>query len=133
MAMTATITCSPSAVLINQKVTATITVANSGPSAVTVQGISLNAIYTGATRPAPGAVAYGTANLSAGATTTVAASGSTIFPMDLTFFAGSTGLLSDGNGTYSVIPYITTSDGSYFSATAATVSVDNIPFPASQQ
>lgn len=133
MAMTATISCSPSAVMINQQVTATITVANSGSSTVTVQGIRLSAKYTGDGNAPHTAVAYGTANLSAGATTTVAPSGSTVFPMDLKFFAPSTGLLSDGNGTFDVIPYITCSDGSYISASAALVSVDQITFAASQQ
>ena len=131
MAMTATISCSPSAVQINQQVTATITVSNSGSSAVTVQGIRLHAIYHGATEPNPAAVGYGTANLSAGATTSVAASGSTVFPVNLVFFAPSTGVDSTGSGTYDVTAYIQSSDGSYFSPTVTQVKVNNIPLPAS--
>lgn len=134
MAITATISCSPSAVLINQKVTATVTVENDGASAVTVQGIRLHANYTGGSTAPHTSVAYGTPNLSAGATVTVAPSGSTVFPMDLTFFSPSTGILSDGDGTYDVSAYISTSDGSYIAPTeAALVSVDYIAFPASQQ
>lgn len=133
MAMSATISCSPSAVQINQKVTATITVSNSGSSAVVVQGIRLAASYTGGTTAPQTSVAYGQPNLSAGATVSVAASGSQTFPVDLVFFAPSTGLLSDGAGTYDVTAYIHSDDGSYFSPTAALVSVDQITFPASQQ
>jgi hypothetical protein len=51
----------------------------------------------------------------------------------MVFFAPSTGLLSAGSGTYDVTAYIKTSDGSYFSPTAATVTVNNITFPLSQQ
>lgn len=133
MAMSATISCSPSAVQINQKVTATVTIANSGSSSVNVVGIRLHATYTGGSQPGNVAVAYGTPNLSAGATVSVAASGSQVFPVDLTFFAPSTGLLSLGSGTYDVIAYCQGSDGSYFAPSAALVSVDNITFPESQQ
>lgn len=133
MAMTATISVSPSAVLINQKVTASITVSNSGASAVTVQGIKLISYLTGGSTAPHTSVAYGQPNLSAGATTSVAASGSTVFPVDLTFFAPSTGILSDGDGTYDVTAYIQTSDGSYFAPDAALVSVDYLAFPESQQ
>lgn len=133
MAMSATISCSPSAVQINQKVNATITVSNSGSSAVTVTGIRLHANYTGGANLGPTSVAYGTPNLSAGATVSVAASGSQVFPVDMVFFAPSTGLLSDGVGTYSVTAYCNGSDGSVFAPTATLVSVDQITFPSTQQ
>lgn len=133
MAMTATISCAPDPVQIGQKVTATITVSNSGSSSVTVQGIRLYANYTGDSLAPHVSVAYGTANLSAGATTSVAASGSTIFPVDLTFFAPSTGLLSTGSGTYDVGAQINSSDGSVFHPTADTITVNNITFASSQQ
>jgi hypothetical protein len=133
MAITATISCAPDPVQINQKVTATITVSNSGSSAVTVQGIRLSAQYTGDSAAPHTSVSYGSPNLSAGATTSVAASGSTVFPVDLTFFAPSTGLLSAGVGTYDVTAFIQTSDGSYISPTADTITVNNITFPSSQQ
>lgn len=133
MSMSATISLSPSAVQINQKITATITVSNSGSSSVNVTGIRLYSNYTGGSGAPQTAVAYGQPNLSAGATVSVAASGSTIFPVDLVFFAPSTGLLSDGSGTYDVGAQITSDDGSVFHPTAALASVDNITFPASQQ
>jgi hypothetical protein len=133
MAMTATITCAPDPVQIGQKVTATITVSNSGASSVNVTGIRLYANYTGGTLAPQTSVAYGQPNLSAGATVSVAASGSTIFPVDLVFFAPSTGLLSDGNGTYDVGAQITSSDGSVFHPTADTITVNNITFADSQQ
>lgn len=133
MAMTATISCSPSTVQIGQKITATITVSNSGSSAVTVTGIQLYANYTGDSLAPHTSVSYGQPNLSAGATTSVAASGSQVFPVDLTFFAPSTGLLSAGSGTFDVGAQIQSSDGSYFHPTATTVTVNNITFPSSQQ
>jgi hypothetical protein len=134
MAITATISLSPSAVQINQKMTATITVSNGDASAVTVEGIRLHASYTGGTQPGFIPAAYGTPNLSAGATTSVAASGTQTFPVDLVFHAPSTGLLSDGSGTFDVNAYVQTSDGSYFSCdSVALASVDNITFADSQQ
>lgn len=134
MAMSATISVSPSAVQIEQKMTATITVANSGSSSVNVQGIRLYAKYTGGGNAPQTSVAYGQPNLSAGATVSVAASGTTDFPVDLVFHAPSTGLLSDGSGTFDVNAFVQTSDGSYFSCTAAALaSVDQITFASSQQ
>lgn len=133
MAMTATISCSPDPVQVNQQVTATITVSNSSGSSVNVTGISLYANYTGDNLQPHVSVAYGTPNLGAGATVAVAASGSTIFPVNLTFFAPSTGLLSDGEGTYDVGAQITSSDGSVFHPTADTITVNNITFASSQQ
>lgn len=133
MAMTATISCAPDPVQINQKVTATITVSNSGSSSVNVTGIRLYANYTGGSLNPAVAVNYGQPNLSAGATVAVAASGSAIFPVDLVFFAPSTGLLSAGNGTYDVGAQITSSDGSVFHPTADTITVNNITFASTQQ
>lgn len=133
MALTATISCAPDPVQINQKVTATITVSNSGASSVNITGIRLYANYTGDSLAPHVSVAYGQPNLSAGATVSVAASGSTVFPVDLVFFAPSTGLLSDGNGTYDVGAQITADDGSVFHPTADTITVNNITFPSSQQ
>jgi len=134
MAITATISVSPSAVQINQKVTCTVTVSNSGSSAVTVVGLRPYANFTGDAKDASTSVAYGTPNLSAGATTSVAASGSTVFPVDVTFFAPSTGILSNTGGTYDMNAFVQTSDGSYVSCTsAALVSVNQITFPTSQQ
>lgn len=133
MAITATISVSPSAVQFNQKVGVTVTVANDGSSAVTVQAIKPFAyIHGGATAPYT-SVAYGTPNLSAGATTSVAASGETTFPLDVVFFTPSTGILSAGSGTFDVTAFVQTSDGSYVSATPVAVSVDYFAFPESQQ
>lgn len=133
MAMTATISCAPDPVQIGQKVVATITVSNSSGSSVNVTGISLYANYTGDSLAPHVAVAYGNPDLGPGTTVSVAASGSTIFPAELTFFAPSTGLLSAGNGTYDVGAQITSSDGSVFHPTADTITVNNITFASSQQ
>ena len=133
MAITATVSVSPSAVQFNQKVGLTVTVANDGASAVTVQGIKPFAYLTGGTKAPYTSVAYGTPNLSAGATTSVAASGSTTFPLDLVFFTPSTGILSTGSDTFDVTAFVTCSDGSYVSATPTQVSVDYFAFPESQQ
>lgn len=133
MAMTATISCAPDPVQIGQKVVATITVSNSSGSSVSVTGINLYANYTGDNLQPHVSVAYGKPNLLPGATVAVAASGSTIFPVDLTFFAPSTGLLSTGVGTYDVGAQITSSDGSVFHPTADTITVNNITFAADQR
>lgn len=132
MAMTATISLLPTTVLINQPVNATITVSNSGGSAVTVTSIQLNSEFTGGSIQANG-VAFGVPNLGPAAATSVAASGSTVFPVSLVFFAPSTGPIGAGTGTFSVGAVIQSSDGSVFSPTAATVTVNPIALPASEQ
>lgn len=131
--LSATIALSPTTAVTNQTVTATVTVSNTaGGSALTITSIAPVVTYTGGS----GEVSYaaGQVNLGPGATTTVAASGSATFSLALTFFAPSTGILSNGSGTYSVGAICTSADGQVFSPTAATVTVNYaITFPTSQQ
>jgi len=133
MALTATIALSPSTVQINQKVTATVTITSTG-AATTITGLAPYALYTGSSAPYAPAVAYGQPNLQSSNTqTAIAASGTSVIPFDLTFFAPSTGLLSTGSGTYDVGCQITALDGSVFHPTVATVTVNNITFASTQQ
>jgi hypothetical protein len=132
--VTATIAVSPSTVQVGQKVTATVSFTSTVNSAVTVTGMEPYAIITGASFPMPASVAYGIPNLQANnSAISIAASGTATIPFDLTFFAPSTGLLSNGSNTYDVGCQCQTSDGSVFHPTAATVTVNNITFASSQQ
>jgi len=127
MAMTATISLSPSTVQINQQINATITVSNSGGSAVNVTSIQMQSKFTGGSQENVGC-AFGSPNLGPAAATSVAASGSTVFPVPLVFFAPSTGPIGTGSGTFDVGCIIQSSDGSVFSPTAATVTVNPISY-----
>lgn len=134
MAMSATISLSPTTVQVNQQVNATLTVSNSGGSAVNVTSVVPTALFTGAPTYEDGqAVGVGQVNIGPGSNVSVSAGGSLVIPFSLNFFAPSTGLLSAGSGTFSVGAVINSSDGSIFSPTAATVTVNNITFAASQQ
>lgn len=125
MAMSATISVSPSTAKVNQEVVATLTVSNSGGSAVNVTSIDPSAFQTsiGAAAKACSPVGYQT-SLSGVAgppiRVSVAASGSTIFVFSYKFFAPST-----NSSTYDVGAVVTSDDGSVFSPTAATVTVSN--------
>lgn len=130
MAMTATISALPTTVLINQPSNMTLTISNSGGAAVTVVGIQPTAIPTGATNASCG---IGVPAISSGFNVSVPASGSLVFPFSVVFFAPSTGPIGAGSGTYSVGAVCETSDGSVFSPTAATVTVNPIALPVSEQ
>lgn len=136
MAMTATVSLNPATALINQSITATYTVSNDGATAVNVTSIAPLAYVTGGTVGEPIGVNYGSPNLGAGALISVAASGSTVFPVNLVFFAPSTGILGQAGPasgrTYSVGAVIQSSDGSVFSPTAVTGLINPLPLPASQ-
>lgn len=130
MAMTATISALPTTVLINQPSNMTLTISNSGGAAVNVTGIQPTVIPTGATFAAAG---VGVPAISVGVPVSVPASGSLVFPFSVVFFAPSTGPIGAGNGTYSVGAVCETSDGSVFSPTAATVTVNPIALPSTEQ
>lgn len=130
--MSATISLSPTTCSVNQNIVATLTISNSGGSAVLITGCTPNAIFTGATTYTP-ACALGTVDLDPNANLTVPASGSLIIPFGVVFFSPSTGPIGAGSGTYSVSATISGSDGSVFAPTAATVTVNPITFSAGEQ
>lgn len=134
MAMTATISLSPSTVLINQPVNAALTVSNSGGAAVTMTSIVPLVYATGLTA-ATSAVScgIGEAPLGPGQVISVPASGSVIFPFSVVFFAPSTGPIGAGNGTFSIGAACQSNDGSNFAPTAATVTVNPIALPTTEQ
>lgn len=133
MAMTATISVSPSTVLINQLVNAVITISNSAGSPVNVTGIAPYAFFTGSSAPYDPSINIGAINLGNGVNLSVPASGSLTFPFSFVAFASSTNPYNTGNGTYSISAICNASDGSIFSPTAATVTVNSITLPTTEQ
>lgn len=117
MAMTATIDVSPATCEVNFPLVATVTISNSGGSAINVTSITLNSKLTGAPSNDYAACALGQPFLGGGATISVPASGSLTFKMGVVFFRDS------GSTTYDVGAICTSSDGSVFSPTADTVTV----------
>ena len=133
MAITAAVTLIPATALINQDVKCTLTITSTSSTAATVSFINPTSIFTGATAPMPSAVGSGVVNLGAGATTTIAASGTLIVPFDQVYFAPSTGPLGTGFGTYSVGAIIGFTDGTSISATTAAVFVNPIALASTEQ
>lgn len=136
MAMTATIAVNPSTVNINQNVAVALTVSNSGGSPVNMTGIVPTAFFTGAPAidKAAGGAALGQPQLGqSGANVTVPAGGSLVFNWNVVFFAPSTRPVYSGSGgTYDVGAICYSNDGSVFSPTAATVTVNPLPLPDEQ-
>jgi|SRR5271165_6273475 len=123
MAMTATISLSPSTVQINQPIMATLTVSNSGASAVSILNIAPTAVQTGnsmATDETPFAAGQSIPGGSA-LPVSVPPSGNLVFNIPFIFFDPSV-------STYSCSANISSSDGSFFSPTAATCTVNQIQF-----
>lgn len=138
MAMTATIALSPSStVLTEQKLTASVTVSNSGASAVNITGIQGNAIATGATAATYNSgVSIGTVNTGPNAILSVPAGGTLVKTFDLRFHGPQSGSLTSGSFSdgFSVSALCSSDDGSVFSPTAATITVNSaVSFPAAQQ
>lgn len=134
MALSATIAVSPSTVLINQNSVATLTISNSGGANVNVTGVSPQVVFTGAPNyEINGGVAVSNVPLSAGTNVVVPAGGSLILPFNVVCFSPSTGPIGAGSGTYNVGAVCQTSDGSVFSPTAATLTVNPLPLPVSEQ
>lgn len=137
MAITAVVTVNPSTAYINQNVVATLTISNSGLSDVNVTGISPLAYFTGTSNPdkvAGGCALGGTQSQQSGANVVVPASGSLVQTFNVVFFAPSTRpVYSGGGGTYDVGATVYTNDGSVTAATVATVTVNPLPLPASEQ
>lgn len=116
MAVTAILTLTRSRALVNQAVTGTVTVSNSGAGAVNVTSLSLQENITGATsidnntngaNSLPGIGPAFPVTLAAGATLP--------FGVSFVFFAPSTGPIGAGTNTYSVGAIGSVSDGTNFS------------------
>ena len=120
MAMTATISASPTTALVNQPVALTVTVSNSGGSALNVTSLRGYALPTGGSQPGRVSANFGKAPLGPGETVSVAASGSQTFLMYVVFFAPSV-------TTFDVGCYCQASDGSQFEPTVCTVTVNVVP------
>lgn len=135
-ALTAQVTSSPAIGVINQKIALNITVTNStGSSALTLSNVQITASYNGnpLSRVPMALGVYRPSSVAIAAALTNAAV-STTFPMDVVFFAPSTGITGSGTGKYYVGALLYTSDGSVTSAgTSAPVTINPIPLPASQR
>lgn len=134
MAMTASLTVSPSTVIINQPIACSLTVSNSGGSAVNVLSIQPNAIVHASSPPnAVESAALGVVNLGPGAVVSVPASGSVTYGFSVIFFAPSTGPIGAGSGTFDIGALVSASDGSNFTPTAQSVTVNPIALPVTEQ
>jgi hypothetical protein len=134
MAITATLALSLSTLSINQPVACSLTVSNSGGSAINVLSIEPLAYVTGSSpQQNMGACALGVVDLGPGAVVSIPASGSLSFGFSAVFFAPSTGPIGAGTGTFSVSALIATSDGSNTTPTAQTVTVNPLVLPATEQ
>lgn len=135
MALTATITVSPSSTTINEQVTGAVTISNSGGSPVNVVYCQPKARMTGSVTPGEVNTAIAVSNpvLLVGQPATVPASGTLILPVSYIFFAPSVSL-GNVQTTYDCFATIQTSDGSVFNATpAATVTILALPQPVQEQ
>jgi len=132
MALTATIEVNPSTVLINQQASATLTVSNSGGGAIDLLSVTPTAVFTGTAVPAQASVGLGSVPLSSGFVTSVPAGGDLVLSFSCVFFSPSTGIDGTGSGTYDIGAVILAADGSIFSPSADTVTVDPLPLPSSE-
>ena len=131
MAITATITLNHSSITVNQVSIATVTVSNSGGSAVNVLAITPVCTVTATGQPATGSI--GVADLGPGTTVAVPAAGSLTFAFGVAFPAPSNGLLGTTGGTYKVGCLVSSADGSNVAPTAATLTVSNPAFDPTEQ
>lgn len=120
MAKTAVVTLSPSTAVINQPVSAVVTVTNGDGTDVNVTGVTPTAFATGlAVATGPISCGAGDVPLPIGSTVNVANTGGTLaIPYSMVFFAPST-----ASTTYSCGAYVSLSDGTLISATIATVTI----------
>lgn len=127
MAMTATIALGSATLLVDKKTKATLTISNSGSSVVNVTGVSPYAVYTGAASNDTPPVTLGAVPTGPGSTVAVPASGSITMSFDVIPFEPSTGPIGAGSGTYGIGARITSSDGSNFIPTVATLTCNPLP------
>ncbi len=134
MSMSATIAVSPSTVKINQIVHATLTVSNSSTStAVSVTSVTPRCNITGGAVGEHQAASLGVVQLGPGTVVSVPATGSITFPFNVVFFSPSTGPIGAGVNTWDVLATVIASDGSVFAPSAATVTVNPLPLPVTEQ
>lgn len=134
MAMSATIALTESTVLINQTVHAVATISNSGGSDVLVISFQPQAQLTGSPIPEYNAgLAVSSPAIGAGQNVTVPAGGSLKLACQYIFFSPSTGPIGAGSNTYDCGALIQTNDGSIFAPTPATVTVNPLPLPSTEQ
>jgi hypothetical protein len=126
MAITASIALSSATATSGQNVAATLTVSNSGSSAVLVTGLSPYMVPSGGTSRAL-AVAVGQAPFGGPFTVSVAASGASTFVFNVVPLAPTTsyGLAEPASLAYQVGCTVYTNDGSVTDATKATLTVSN--------
>lgn len=124
MALTSVLTLSSASCTTGQAITAKVVVSNSAATAVTLQSIRPNLIFTGNSLPLDGSsVSFGDIPLSQGFNNIVPASSSANFFFDVVPYAPSTKNDDSGSGTYSVSCVVNANDGSSHSPSAATVTV----------
>lgn len=134
MAMTASLAISPSTVIINQPIACSLTISNSGGSAVNVLSVVPTAIVHGSSPPdAVESCALGVVNLGPGQVVAVPASGSLTFGFGVVFFGPSTGPIGAGSGTFDIGANVSSSDGSNFAASGVQVTVNPIAQPTTEQ
>lgn len=121
MAMTATISANTATAKVNKEVVLTLTVSNSGGSAINLTNVTPTCIQTGAPSNDPAPANFGLAPLGPGLPISVPASGSLVLKYGVVFFGPGYGT------TYSIGAICNSSDGSVFSPTAATVTVSSYP------
>lgn len=130
-ALGVTVSVSPSTAIINQMVTATLAISNTGTSTVSLSDVQITANYNGV----PGGkipAAFSKFAIPPGATNSIAsgASNAISFPMQAVFFAPSTGVTGSGSGKYYIGAIVTSSDGSITSATTAgQITVNPVSLP----
>lgn len=131
-ALSAIVTASPTTAYINQLVTASVAINNTG-SAMNLNSLSITATYNGVGGTKVPA-AFSVLNLGPNSPNiALAGSATTTIPMQAVFFAPSTGVTGSGTGKFYIGATFYTSDGSVTSAaTAGQVTVNPLPLPASQ-
>jgi hypothetical protein len=132
MALSASITVTPTVTTINEPVNAAITVSNSGANPVNVVFCQLKSKLTGSTVANTNAATSQPVPL-IGQPMTVPAGGSVVLPGTYIFFSPSISL-GGVVTTYDCGGTIQTSDGSVFNITpAATVQINPLPQPVQEQ
>jgi hypothetical protein len=136
MAMTATIASNPtSTAVVNQPVTMILTISNSGSSVVNMTSVMPYALSTDGVKSVINTgLSFGKVNFGPNANLAVPPSGSLVLSFPVTFFAPSSGVLSDVVQTYSIGATCYSDDGSVFIPTADTITVNNFTeYPEAQQ
>lgn len=132
-ALSMVVTASPNPALINQLVTASVAINNTG-SALNITTLNITASYNGSTTSRIPA-AFSVFNIGPNSPNLVlAANATTTVPMQAVFFAPSTGVTGSGTGKFYIGANLVASDGSVTTAaTSAALTVNPIALPLTQQ